>query len=123
MNNFKQLQEYFKSKIGKELKVTDGEAVKLVTLDTVDLHQIGVKQYIDLYFTYKKSTIKIVLACDVDNDAFIVCVNGDFGCLLTGSFNFNELDKFSTELKRYLIVFTNSVEQYTELRDLDLHWK
>lgn len=123
MNSFKQLQEYFKSKIGKELKVTNGEAVKLVRLNTVKLKESMVKDYIKLYFQYKYYVIEVVLTYNEDSNDFLVCINNDYGCLLEGSFNFNGLGKFSKELNRALFEFTTNVDQQIDLNDLDLHWK
>lgn len=123
MGNFKQLQEYFKSKIGKELKVTDGEAVKIVRLNTVKLKESMVKDYIKLYFQYKYYVIEVVLTYKKDSNDFLVYINNDYGCLLEGSFNFNGLGKFSKELNRALFEFTTNVDQQIDLNDLDLHWK
>lgn len=123
MNNFKQLQEYFKSKMGKELKVTDGEAFKLVRLNTVKLKESTVKDYINLYFQYEYYVIEVVLTYKKNSNDFLVYINNDYGCLLEGVFNFNKLDKFSKELNRALFEFTINVDQQIDLRDLDLHWK
>lgn len=123
MNNFKQLQEYFKSKMGKELKVTDGEAFKLVRLNTVKLKESTVKDYINLYFQYEYYVIEVVLTYKKNSNDFLVCINNDYGCLLEGVFNFNDLDKFSKELNRVLFEFTINVDQQIDLRDLDFIWK
>lgn len=123
MENFIQLQEYFKSKMGKELKITDDEAVKLVRLNNVKLMASIAKGYIDLDFKYKYYTVQVVIKGYIEDDAFLVYINNDYGCLLEGVFNFNELDKFSKELNRALFEFTSTVDQRVNLSDLDLQWK
>ena len=123
MNKFKQLQEYLKSKIGKELKVMHGEAVKLIKLNNVKLKESTVKDYINLYFQYEYYVIEVVLTYKKDSNDFLVYINNDYGCLLEGVFNFNELDKFSTELNRALFEFTTNIDQKIDLNDLDFVWK